>query len=357
MNAFGGVDFHMAAYGGRKLGEAAITMAESYLSKALEKEASAQQQKAQGEGKKEAAEQVFEESVATTEIDQVEKQILINTIRKEHNEKQQELLEKELERIEEEYDFLCDKYTSKDLYEWMVKQLTKLSKTMCKLVTKVAKMAEKCYHFEIGDTDMGKGKTFIGNNYWDGVYSGLLSADRLIADLHALEVAYLENDTNELEITKDVHLDELTNENGENFLELLNSYNTEVTDFSITISKSAFDFTHYFGRIRNVQIRVILKNPLIKRHISAELSLVSNVLWLNDGDSIQNRIGVHTIASSKAHLDVDHFEFDFSKDRYCPFEGAGIDSIWSLTIPGIKGNEIDNVIISISYTARKGAVK
>ena len=29
VNAFGGIDFHMAAYGGRKLGEAAITMVES----------------------------------------------------------------------------------------------------------------------------------------------------------------------------------------------------------------------------------------------------------------------------------------------------------------------------------------
>ena len=80
---------------------------------------------------------------------------------------------------------------------------------MCKLVTKVAKMAEKCYHFEIGDTDMGKSKNFIDNNYWDGAYSGLLSADRLIAALHAMEVAYLENDKNELEITRDIYLDEL----------------------------------------------------------------------------------------------------------------------------------------------------
>ena len=138
VNAFGGIDFHVASYGGRKLGEAAITMAESYLSKALEREAAALQQKAKGEEKKESEEEAFEEAVATDEIDQTEKSIIVNTIRQEQNEKEQELFEKELERDEEEYEFLCDKFTNKDLHEWLVKQLTKLSKTMCKLTTKVA---------------------------------------------------------------------------------------------------------------------------------------------------------------------------------------------------------------------------
>ena len=49
---------------------------------------------------------LFEESVATDEIDQTEKSIIVNTIRQEQNEKEQELF--------------------------------KLSKTMCKLTTKVA---------------------------------------------------------------------------------------------------------------------------------------------------------------------------------------------------------------------------
>lgn len=354
VNAFGGVDFHMAAYGGRKLGEAAITMAESYLSKALEKEASAQQQKAQGEGKKEAAEQVFEESVATTEIDQVEKQILINTIRKEHNEKQQELLEKELERIEEEYDFLCDKYTSKDLHEWLVKQLTKLSKTMCKLVTKVAKMAEKCYHFEIGDTDMGKGKTFIGNNYWDGAYSGLLSADRLIADLHAMEVAYLENDKNELEITRPVSFDSYLFEDGVTLMQEINRRGN-IENFEFEISLLTEFANQYFRRIRDVRLQVYLKNPNAPKFLNAELTLIKNTMVIKNSGEVQNRIGIQTMATSTAQQDVDKFVFNFSKEKFSPFEGAGADKMrWCLTIPGINENDIDDIILYISYTAKKG---
>lgn len=354
MNAFGGIDFHMAAYGGRKLGEVAITMAESYLSKALEKESAAQQQKAKGEEKKEAAEQVFEESVATTEIDQVEKQILINTIRKEHNEKQQELLEKELERIEEEYDFLCDKYTNKDLHEWLVKQLTKLSKTMCKLVTKVAKMAEKCYHFEIGDTDMGKSKNFIDNNYWDGAYSGLLSADRLIAALHAMEVAYLENDKNELEITRPVSFDSYLFEDGVTLMQEINRRGN-IENFEFEISLLTEFANQYFRRIRDVRLQVYLKNPNAPKFLNAELTLIKNTMVIKNSGEVQNRIGIQTMATSTAQQDVDKFVFNFSKEKFSPFEGAGADKMrWCLTIPGINENDIDDIILYISYTAKKG---
>lgn len=389
VNAFGGIDFHVASYGGRKLGEAAITMAESYLSKALEREAAALQQKAKGEEKKESEEEAFEEAVATDEIDQTEKSIIVNTIRQEQNEKEQELFEKELERDEEEYEFLCDKYTNKDLHEWLVKQLTKLSKTMCKLTTKVAKMAEKCYHFEIGDVEVGNAKTFIGNSYWDGAYSGLLSADRLIADLHAMEVAYLENDRNELEITRDIYFDEIykIDEKGtKSYLSILQEdyENKNIEDFPFTISDSSFSkLGHYFRRIRNVQLKVVLKNsnqqttsnqqtapnqeatpnqettqnPLKRRRVNAELSLTENKLYLNDSEVIQNRVGVQTIATSTAHQDTNQFVFDFENEKYRPFEGAGLDSSWTLTIPEITGGEISDVIMTVSYTARKGAQK
>ena len=370
INAFGGVDFHMAAYGGRKLGEAAITMAESYLSKALEKEASAQQQKAQGQEKKEAAEQAFEESIAANEIDQTEKQLLINAIRKEHNEKEQELLEKELERIEEEYDFLCEKFTSTDLYEWIVKQETKICKTMCKLVTKVAKMAEKCYHFEIGDTDMGQGRSFIGNNYWDGAYSGLLSADRLIADLHAMEVAYLENDKNELEITRPVSLSELESRQDIDVTQrpLLSIKQSATTTITVPIKLYSLDFNKlYFRRIKDVRIEVIAPN--YKGYfLNAELSLVTNSLDLKKENSfIDNRVGVQTKATSMAHINDGRFSFEFKTDKFAPFEGAGAISNWNLTITGdpsqMAGKDsenndskysVDDVILYISYTARIG---
>ena len=370
VNAFGGIDFHMAAYGGRKLGEAAITMAESYLSKAMEREAAALQQKAKGEEKKATEEETFEESIATNEIDQTEKAIIVNTIRQEQNEKEQELFEKELERDEEEYEFLCDKFTNKDLHEWLVKQMTKLSKTMCKLTTKVARMAEKCYHFEIGDTDMGNAKSFISNSYWDGAYSGLLSADRLIADLHAMEVAYLENDKNELEITRPISLSELENRKDElnEQTPLTNIKEKASTSIEIPLQLYSSDFeNHYFRRIRNVRIEVIAPN-YEGLFLNASLSLNNNSLDLKGNDAfIENRVGIQTLATSMAHIHEGIFDFNFKTDKYSPFEGAGATSSWNLSIKGdpsqingkdsAQGNSkysIDDVVIYISYTARNG---
>ena len=289
----------------------------------------------------------------------LEKKKIAAEIKIDYNKKQTENLEREIEHKDEIYNHLCEKYSNKELYGWLKKETGTIYKTLFQLAVKVARKAEKCYHFEIGDTEENPktAKTFIkgSGSYWNGLRSGLLAGEKLLADLHAMEVAYLENDRNELEITKDIYLDELDDmDNNCSFLESLNSLEKEVQNFRIEISKDAFDFTHYFGRIRDVKIQVILKVPSSHRNISAELSLTKDKLWLNEKDFIVNRVGIQTIATSKAHLVINQFDFNFSKDKYCPFEGAGIDSEWSLSIPGVKGNEIANVIISVSYTARKG---
>ncbi|MBO4713771.1 MAG: hypothetical protein J5615_07780, partial [Fibrobacter sp.] len=282
--------------------------------------------------------------------------------------KQLENYEREIELKDEMYEHLSEKYTNKDLYTWLKKETGKVYKTLFQLAAKVARKAEKCYHFEIGDTDMDakSAKTFIKGSgvYWDGLHSGLLAGEKLLADLHAMEVAYLENDRNELEITRDIYLDELIDEHsdGDTYLTALRKETKCIDNFEIIIPESFFDqeFSHCFRRIRNVQLQIILWDenkkeidPNAHRHLSAELSLVQNSLKVDKKISIENRIGIQTIATSKAHLEAGQFKFDFSKDKYCPFEGAGVDSTWRLTVPGITGTQISNVILTISYTARR----
>ncbi|MBO7552354.1 MAG: hypothetical protein J6T62_12705, partial [Fibrobacter sp.] len=229
---------------------------------------------------------------------------------------------------------------------------------------------EKCYHFEIGDTDMGNAKSFISNSYWDGAYSGLLSADRLIADLHAMEVAYLENDKNELEITRPISLSELENryfsETGQRTLYNIKKDAKTAIEIPIELYSSDYD-GFYFHRIKNVKVQVIAPK-YSGFFLNAELSLNSNSLDLKQKDSfIENRVGVQTLATSMAHIYEGRFDFNFKTDKYSPFEGAGAISSWNLSIKGdpsqIEGKDssgndskysIDDVVIYISYTARKG---
>ncbi len=359
-NGLGGPSFSALSAGGTKIAENLVNEAESYASRFVQRQVSAAKMKLQAEAERRLQDWTMAKTEKANRAKALEKKKAVTEIRIDYARKQVEKAEREAELKDEMYEHLSEKYTNKELYGWLKKETGGVYKSLFQLAVKVARKAEKCYHFEIGDTDIDakSSKTFIkgSGSYWDGLHSGLLAGEKLLADLHVMEVAYLENDRNELEITKDIHFDELVDEEG-GVLERLNSFDTVVENFSFNIPKSIYDFSYYFGRIRNVQMQVILKDPASKRCVGAELSLIENKLRLNENEWIQNRIGVQTIATSQAHLDINQYEFNFSKDKYCPFEGAGIESKWALSLSGVKGNEIDDIIISISYTARKGAVK
>ena len=359
-NGLGGPSFSALSAGGMKLAENLANEAESYASRFVQRQVSATRMRLQAEAERRLQGWTMAKTEKANRAKALEKKRSVAEIRIDYARKQVEKAECEAELKDEMYDHLSEKYTNAELYGWLKKETGSVYKSLFQLAVKVARKAEKCYHFEIGDTDIDakSSKTFIkgSGSYWDGLHGGLLAGEKLLADLHVMEVAYLENDRNELEITKNIHFDELVEE-GVGVLEKLNSFDTVVENFSFNIPKSIYDFSYYFGRIRNVQMQVILKDSAGKRCVGAELSLIENNLWLNENEWIQNRIGVQTIATSQAHLDINQYEFNFLKGKYCPFEGAGIDSKWTLSLPGIKGNEIDDIIISISYTARKGAVK
>ena len=307
----------------------------------------------------------------------VQKKKTTAEIKIDYAKKQLENYEREIELKDEMYEHLSEKYTNKDLYTWLKKETGKVYKTLFQLAAKVARKAEKCYHFEIGDTDMDakSAKTFIKGSgvYWDGLHSGLLAGEKLLADLHAMEVAYLENDKNELEITRPVSLKELYERGGKDVLNKdqnpLNLLHTSC-ECTVTLPENLFklDFpNHYFRRIRDVRIEVIAPD-YIGHYLNAELSLTSNTLDLKDGRTIENRIGIQTSATSTAHKSGDKFDFRFNGDKFNPFEGAGAISEWNLTVNGYEAKEdengqmtygfdsnvIDDVIIYVSYTARMG---
>ena len=368
MNGLGGPSFDSISLGGTKIAENLVSAAEGYASQFAQKQVGAALKKVLGEQNRVEQSWEMQKTAKANQIKNVQKKKTTAEIKIDYAKKQLENYEREIELKDEMYEHLSEKYTNKDLYTWLKKETGKVYKTLFQLAAKVARKAEKCYHFEIGDTDMDakSAKTFIKGSgvYWDGLHSGLLAGEKLLADLHAMEVAYLENDKNELEITRDFYLDELIDPDTKNvtYLTELHAENGKVENFVFKITRDVInaEFLHYFRRIRNVQLQILLKDdedsekePL--RRISAELSLTDNKLWLNNKDSVTNRIGIQTIATSKAHLEAGQFKFDFSKDKYCPFEGAGLDSTWRLTVPGITRNQISNVILTISYTARKGA--
>ncbi|MBQ3715298.1 MAG: hypothetical protein IJM92_09490 [Fibrobacter sp.] len=367
MNGLGGPSFDTISLGGTKIAENLVSAAEGYASQFAQKQVGAALKKVLGEQNRVEQSWEMQKTAKANQIKNVQKKKTTAEIKIDYAKKQLENYEREIELKDEMYEHLSEKYTNKDLYTWLKKETGKVYKTLFQLAAKVARKAEKCYHFEIGDTDENPktAKTFIKGSgvYWDGLHSGLLAGEKLLADLHAMEVAYLENDKNELEITRPVSLsDVFLPTNGDAMVSAMSKISAvtqEVSNFTFTIGSEHIggDFLgYYFRRIRDVRIQVKLK-PMDTQQafLNAELSLTANMLTLKNGTEISNRIGVKTLATSTAHFEAGKFEFDFSKEKYSPFEGAGADETsWTLSISGANGCDIEDIIIYISYTARKG---
>ena len=215
----------------------------------------------------------------------LEKKRTVAEIRIDYAKKQVEKAEREAELKDEMYEHLSGKYTNKELYGWLKKEAGSVYKSLFQLALKVARKAEKCYHFEIGDTDIDakSSKTFIKGcgAYWDGLRSGLLAGEKLLADLHVMEVAYLENDRNELEITRPVSLWELGNRQSSNDLgfpqdPLMMLQDTGACEFTIPEKLFSLDFPNqYFRRIRDIRVEVVASN-YTGHYLNAQLSLIEN---------------------------------------------------------------------------------
>ncbi|PWK86838.1 Tc toxin subunit A-related protein [Hallerella porci] len=378
MNGLGGPSFDSIAYGGSKIAEMLINKAESKASEFAQKQVGSTISKLLSEQERTEQSWTMQKTAKANQIKVVQKKKLVDQIKIDYINKQVENLEREIELKDEMYEHLSEKYTNKELYKWLKTEIGKIYKILFQLAVKVARKAEKCYHFEIGDTEENPktAKSFIKGSgcYWDGLYSGLLAGEKLLADLHAMEVAFLENDRNELEITRPVSLWELENRHGNNDLNFPQEPLTDLKDgkdCSFTIPESLFsnDFPdQYFRRIRDVRVEIIA--PDYRGHyLNAQLSLTENFLDLKGiGQKIGNRIGTQTMATSTAHQESGKFDFRFSSDKFLPFEGAGAISTWTLKITGFDNtrddseetnhaldlSKIEDVIIHLSYTARMG---
>ena len=377
-NGLGGPSFESVAQGGKKIAENLVNKAESYVSRFAQRQISAAKTKLKAEAERTLQNWTMKKTEKSNQGKVLEKKKIAAEIKIDYIKKQTENLEREIEHKDEIYNHLCEKYSNKELYGWLKKETGTIYKTLFQLAVKVARKAEKCYHFEIGDTEENPktAKTFIkgSGSYWNGLRSGLLAGEKLLADLHAMEVAYLENDRNELEITRPVSLSEIVvgtkiidNENKDvTFLDELNdAENWETVENSkrvfftkeFSLSKEMFfdDFLqpHYFGRIRDVRIQIFSSS---NERLSAELSMDRNVLYTSN-DRIENRIGVQTFATSTANSICGKYEFSFKRDKFTPFEGAGIESHWNLTISApekFDPKSVMDVIVYVSYTARNG---
>ncbi|MGB3465500.1 MAG: hypothetical protein WBA74_09520 [Cyclobacteriaceae bacterium] len=298
--------------------------------------------------------------LAQTEIEQIDKQLIAAEIRiamAEADLKNHDLQTQQSEEIER---FMKTKFTNKQLYDWMTKQCSAMFFQSYQLALNVARMAERAFRYEraVESTD------FIKFGHWDSLRQGLLSGEKLERDLRRMEVAFIEQNKREYEISKNISLHQL------NPVQLLQLKQTGSCDFYLP--EVIYDMDHpgqYMRRIKSVNLTIpCVTGPYT--NVNAKLTLLSSFVRtkpVTDGpyprsaEDVRFRSdygSVQSIATSRAQNDAGLFELNFQDERYLPFEGAGAISSWRLELPDIVRqfdyDTIADVIIQVNYMAREG---
>ena len=314
---------------------------------------------------------VFQSKLALEDIKQINKQIIAAKIRLDITQKELDNHLKQVDNAQAVDDYMHDKYTNQALYSWMMGQVSSIYFTCYQLAYDTAKRAEKAFQNELGLA--ATGSTFIQYGYWNSLKKGLLAGENLSLDLKRMEIAYLEQNQRELEITRHVSLRQLDP------WALLSLKLTGKCDLSLPEELFDLDFPgQYFRRIKSVGLSM----PCV----AGPYTSVSCTLTLNkhsyrcsstvDSDGYARKtnaqgipaddtrfvnnyfVSMQSVATSSGQNDSGLFELNFRDERYLPFEGAGAISSWSITLPDdfrqFDYNTISDVILHVRYTARQG---
>lgn len=292
----------------------------------------------------------LQEQLADKELLQIEKQLLAADIRYQIAEKELENHEIQRENTQEVHSYMQNKFTNEELYTWMVSEISTVYFQCYQLAYEAARRAEMAYRFERGLTD----SSFVRFGQWDSLRRGLMAGERLQLDLRRLEMAYLNENRREYELTKHISLLSL------NPLALIAL--KETGQCEILLPEMLFDLDypgHYMRRIKTVSISIpCVIGPY--NNVNCTLTLLNNKIRISNssagsypenmeaegGDTrfINNFAPMQSIATSSAQADSGLFELNFRDERYLPFEGAGAISRWRIELSGkwkTEGESID----------------
>ncbi len=305
--------------------------------------------------------------LAEIEERQLDSQIAAAEIRLAVTEQELSNHDQQIDNARDVDQFLRDKFTNQDLYQFMIGRVSGLYFQSYQLAYDLAKRAEQCMQHELG---LKYGETsFIRFGYWDSLKKGLLAGDHLAYDLKRLEIAYLDGNIREYELTKHVSLVTLAPE------QFLGLKETGACEFEIP--EWLFDLDtpgHFQRRIKMVSVTIpCVTGPYTSIH--CKLQLLNNSFRQNadvaggyerrsaddngsDDRFIDDRSVLEAIVTSTGQNDAGLFEAGMRDERYLPFEGAGAISRWRLELPTdfktFDYNTISDVILHLRYTARDG---
>lgn len=258
--------------------------------------------------------------------------------------------------------FLKDKFTGQQLYQWMQGRMNTLMWQSYQLALEVSLGAQAAFQYE-RDSD----KTFLTYEYYDSQKFGLLTGENMLLSLEQMQNEYYRQGERRLEVEKHVSL---AMQSPESFLRLKSEGSC-----SFELTEAMFDYD-YPGMYARKIISVSVSIPAVigpYQSINAMLTQTKNKILVSpDKEGLQYLLEHQTgqmpksiradmrssqrIALSKGIDDSGLIRLDFSDEKYLPFEGTGAVSGWRLDMPKNTNqfhfDSIADVIIHVKYTAK-----
>ena len=307
---------------------------------------------------------IAQSNAALREMAQIDKQLAAACIRAAIAAKELANHRQQMTNAREVDEFMRDKYTSTQLYSWMSGQVGSVYFAAYQLALDVARQAERAFQYELAQPNA----TFVRPRYWDSLHRGLLSGEQLAHDLKRMEVAYLERNRREHELTRDVSLRQLDP------VALVQLRAEGSCQFELP--EWLFDLVspgHYLRRLKTVGLSIpCVAGPHSAVH--ARLTLLHSEVrhrtdprrpYLRDraAGAEDNRFAddfalAETVVTSGTVDATGVWEPSLRDERRMPFEGRGAISTWRLELPNefrsFDYDTISDVLLTVRYSARDG---
>ena len=192
--------------------------------------------------------------LAQREIEQLDRQIEAARARRDIAAQEVKIQLQSIAQAEQQDTFLRDKFTDRDLYQWMAGRLAGTYFQAYRLGYDLAKAAEKALQYERNLSD-----TYVNFGHWDSLKKGLLAGEMLMLELAQLEKAALDGNARSLEIEKTIPLSQLPDDTAASPYPtaLIALRETGACEFTLSNTLFEQDYPgHYARQIKTVALSV-----------------------------------------------------------------------------------------------------
>lgn len=311
---------------------------------------------------------------AKLEIAQIDAQLAVEIERETASRLLLQQTQTSLAQARTSYDFLSQRFTNSQLYQWFTHQLSSFYYQVYDSTFSLCQFTERSWRYETADSTT---QPFFQNQAWNSTYRGLGPGERMKLALMKMKNAWLLGNERELEIRKTVSLSNLhlkeniTPSINKPWNHTLAADNTPIKGIKailldtgsceFELPQALFDHDypgHCLRRIKSISISLpAVLGPY--EDIRATLTQTdSEVVLPGAAKTVMKSLRANQqIALSTGIDDSGLFTLSFQDDRYLPFEYTGAVSKWQLSFPNHAAQKsmlesLTDIIVHVQYTAR-----